>query len=89
MSLQRITIFVEDDNDPTNYEWVVQWLERWKEDARVADYSTGGWEHLWDIEASDLAVAEVPKGFLCSSVWTSRPRAGAHQVSMDSSPTST
>lgn len=66
---QRITIFVLHDHDDADYVWVLDWLERWGELVTVADYSTGGWEHLWDVEAPATAVAEVPADWLCSSEW--------------------
>ena len=60
--LKRITIFVLHHDDASDYEWVAAWIIKWKSEFKltVHDYSTGGWEHLWDIEASDAAVAEVP-----------------------------
>ncbi|MGI1679451.1 MAG: hypothetical protein K6L75_12000 [Cellvibrionaceae bacterium] len=47
------------------------WLEKWKDNVRIADYSTGGWEHIWDLEASEQAISEIPHNWLCSSEWTS------------------
>ena len=69
--LQRISIFVMHDDDPTDFNWVQAWIERWKlvDKLRVADYSTGGWEHCWDIAAYAEAVAEVPADYLCASEW--------------------
>jgi hypothetical protein len=49
---------------------VTAWLERWKPAVRVAGYSTGGWEHHWDVEGPEAAIAEVPARLLCASAWT-------------------
>jgi hypothetical protein len=70
--LARITIFAGDfeDEPSADYKWVVAWLERWKTVLRVANYSTGGWEHIWDIEAPEDAIAEVPDNLLCASEWS-------------------
>lgn len=70
--LQRISIFVLHDEDSTDYDWVKAWIKRWKltDKLRVQDYSSGGWEHYWDIEASKEAVAEVPVDYLCDSEWS-------------------
>jgi hypothetical protein len=69
--LTRITLYADHSGDgpSEHYLWVVAWLERWDGHVRVADYSTGGWEHLWDVEAPAEAVAEVPEYMLCSSRW--------------------
>lgn len=70
--LQRISIFVLHDEDSTDYDWIKAWIKRWKlaEKLRVQNYSSGGWEHYWDIEASKDAVAEVPVDYLCDSEWS-------------------
>lgn len=70
--LARITIFAGDFENETSadYKWVVAWLERWKAELRIANYSTGGWEHTWDIEAPEAAIAEVPDDLLCASEWS-------------------
>jgi len=46
------------------------WLKKWEGKVRVADYSTGGYEHLWDIEGPEEAIAELPKEWLCDSKWS-------------------
>ena len=70
-NLKRITIFVLHHDDASDYEWVAAWIIKWKREFKltVHDYSTGGWEHIWDIEASEEAVAEVPEDYLCDSEW--------------------
>jgi hypothetical protein len=69
--LKRISIFVLHDDDATDFEWVQAWIIKWKNkfELTVAHYSSGGWEHLWDIEASEQAIAEVPENYLCDSEW--------------------
>ena len=68
---QHISIFVMHDDDPTDFNWVQAWIERWKlvDKLCIADYSTGGWEHYWNIEACAEAIAEVPADYLCASEW--------------------
>lgn len=67
--LKRISIFVLHDEDSTDFDWVCAWLDQWKTSVTIVDYSTGGWEHLWNIEAPQAAVNEVPEDFLCASAW--------------------
>jgi hypothetical protein len=44
---------------------------------RVVNYSSGGWEHLWNVEAPSEAVAEVPEHLLCESEWSNPELAGS------------
>jgi hypothetical protein len=71
VQLKRITIFVLHDEDSSDFDWVHAWILKWKQANQliVANYSSGGWEHIWDIEASLEAVAEVPEDYLCASEW--------------------
>lgn len=70
--LKRITIFVldRDDKDSEEYLWVEKWLAKWGTTIHVAGYSTGGYEHIWDIEGPEDAISEVPNEFLCDSAWS-------------------
>jgi hypothetical protein len=71
--LKRITIFVLDRDDEVmseEYLWVEKWLKKWEAKIFVAGYSTGGYEHLWDIEGSEDSISEVPGEFLCDSAWS-------------------
>ncbi len=70
--LKRISLFVMHDEDSSDYDWVSAWIIKWKSEFQltVADYSTGGWEHYWDIEASEAAIAEVPENYFCDSEWS-------------------
>jgi len=68
-NLVRVTIFVLHNESSADFEWVENWLAKWKGKARVVDYSTGGWEHLWDIEAPIEATQEIPTDWLCASEW--------------------
>jgi len=67
--MTKATIFVEHLEDAADFDLVSEWLEKWKDSVHVESYSTGGWEHLWDIEAPDAALAELPQSFFCSSAW--------------------
>lgn len=59
-----------DEERPPEFVWVQQWLERWKDEVRVVDYSTGGWEHLWNVEGPVEALREVPMEIRCAGEWT-------------------
>lgn len=70
--MRRITIFADESGDDpsADAQWVRAWLERWQSRVRVAHYSSGGWEHLWDVEGPPEAIAEVPIHLLCESAWS-------------------
>lgn len=70
-NLKRISIFVLHNEDSSDFDWVGAWIKKWKNlnKLKVADYSTGGWEHYWDIEAVPEAIEEVPEEYLCASEW--------------------
>ncbi len=68
--MKRITIFVMHGDDDTDYKAALAWFARWGEQVNVVEYSSGGWEHLWDIEATPAAIADVPVAWLCDSEWT-------------------
>jgi hypothetical protein len=65
----RITVFIEHDDSDKDYLFMKSWLDKWANSIKVQKYSTGGWEHIWDIDAPETAVNEIPKGWLCSSDW--------------------
>lgn len=69
--MPRLTLFVDDPGDerPREFVWVEDWLKRWSDEVKVVDYSTGGWEHLWDVEGPADALREVPREIRCSSEW--------------------
>ncbi len=71
MSRRRATLFVDDpaEDRPPEFLFVEAWLERWQGRVLVADYSSGGWEHLWNVEGPEEAIAELPETILCSSDW--------------------
>lgn len=68
-TMKRITVYVDDVDSSVDFDWMRQWLAKWGEFARVENYSTGGWEHCWNIEATVEAAAEIPEDWLCSSGW--------------------
>ncbi len=70
-NLKRISIFVLHNEDSSDFDWMEAWIKKWKNlnKLKVADYSTGGWEHYWDIEAVQEAIEEVPEEYLCASEW--------------------
>ncbi|WP_375699925.1 hypothetical protein [Pseudophaeobacter sp. TrK17] len=67
----RATIFAGDfDEHPSDdYVWVAAWLEKWGENIIVASYSTGGWEHIWNVSGPKDAIEEIPENLLCGSDW--------------------
>jgi len=69
--MARLTIFVDHpgNEDPPELIWVLEWLDRWKGTVRVANYSSGGWEHLWDVEGPLPALREVPAELRCDGAW--------------------
>lgn len=70
MTRKRITIYIDHLDSSLNFEWMRSWLAKWCESVHVAKYSTGGWEHCWDLEAPIEAIAEIPEEWLCTSEWT-------------------
>lgn len=68
-AMKRITIYVDHVDSSVDFDRVQAWLEKWKGAVTVANYSTGGWEHCWDIEVSVEALKEIPEEWLCSSEW--------------------
>ena len=67
---KRLTLFIMHGDDDTDYKLAIAWFEKWAAEVNAVDYSTGGWEHLWDIEATPNAAASVPEAWLCSSEWS-------------------
>jgi hypothetical protein len=71
----RVTLFADHSSgDATDFKFILAWIEKWRNDANVSDYSTGGWEHIWDVDASRDAIAEIPKRFFCMSEWANYPQ---------------
>jgi hypothetical protein len=66
---QKITIYVDQIDDSIEFDQVQEFLTRWKSAITIADYSTGGWEHTWNLIIHDDAIQEIPKHWLCSSEW--------------------
>lgn len=75
--LCRITVFVDDSEEGPSreYELMEAWLARWQGQGKItiADYSCGGWEHIWDIECPLEVAAELPSSILCVSKWANWP----------------
>ena len=38
-------------DDNTDYLFMESWFKKWGDAIHVEDHSTGGYEHIWDIEA--------------------------------------
>ena len=68
----RATIFVEHVDDSDDFDVVSAWLKKWEGKVRIENYSTGGFEHIWDVEGPEEAIAELPKEWLCESTWSNR-----------------
>ncbi|MFM9836436.1 MAG: hypothetical protein ACKVOA_10085 [Methylophilaceae bacterium] len=66
----RLTLFVMHGDDDKDYKAAIAWLEKWADKVKIVDYSTGGWEHLWDIETTHDAATSLPEEWLCSSEWS-------------------
>lgn len=69
-NFKRITIYVDHVDSSDDYDLMQGWLLRWQNIAKIENYSTGGWEHIWDIEAPIEAIEEIPKEWFCASDWT-------------------
>ena len=69
-SMKKATIYVDHVDSPKDFDFVQAWLKKWEGEVHVVDYSTGGWEHIWDIEVSNEALSEIPADWLCSSKWS-------------------
>lgn len=67
----KATIFAGDfgEHPSEEYSLVERWLEKWSEVIEVAEYSTGGWEHIWDVSGPKQAIDDIPDEFLCGSDW--------------------
>lgn len=74
MAKARVTIAVPDagDEPPEEYHWVVDWLIRWKKDARIMGYANDDLEHVWDMEGSHAAMAEVPAAIRRDTDWSAK-----------------
>ncbi|MGH8710785.1 MAG: hypothetical protein ACREVA_05660 [Burkholderiales bacterium] len=66
----RATIYVDHVDNSKDFDFVEAWLKKWQGKVRVADYSTGGWEHTWDVEGPEEAISEIPAEWLCESEWS-------------------
>ncbi|MCL2011492.1 MAG: hypothetical protein FWG75_01710 [Cystobacterineae bacterium] len=67
---RKVSIFVEDDEDSTEFDQVREFLARWGSAITIVNYSSGGWEHYWDLLVPESALAEIPEHWLCESKWT-------------------
>ena len=66
----RATLFANHSSDSDeDYRLVCSWLEKWAKSVKVEKYSTGGWEHVWDVEATEEALVDIPERFKCASDW--------------------
>jgi hypothetical protein len=74
MAKARATIVVPDaeDEPPEAYHWVVDWLIRWKKDARIMGYSSEDLQHVWDMEGSHAAMAEIPPEIRRETEWSAK-----------------
>ena len=72
MAAIRATIFVEHDKDSDDFDVVTAWLEKWEGKVLIVNHSTGGYEHIWDVEGPKEAIAELPKEWLADSKWSNR-----------------
>ena len=59
-------------DNAADFDVVSAWLEKWEGKVRAANYSTGGFEHIWDVEGPTEAIAELPEEWLCDSEWSNR-----------------
>jgi hypothetical protein len=69
MNKKRITVYIDHVDDSSDFEFMAAWLVKWKSSLHIENYSSGGWEHIWDLEVPLKAVEEIPNNWLCSSEW--------------------
>ena len=71
----RATLFADDPGETRSepFRKVEAWLEKWREAVRIENYSSGGWQHCWDVEAPLGALKELPKRLFCFSDWATYP----------------
>lgn len=67
--MKRVTIYIDHVDDDTDFVFMQEWLEKWKSSVRVESYSSGGWEHIWNVEGSEEAIVEIPEDWHCASEW--------------------
>lgn len=80
--LRRATIYVDHlgDGTPPELQLVLDWLDRWQDNVRVVDYSTGGWEHSWNVEGPVEAITELPPDLLCDVDWANSTPSHKHSM---------
>lgn len=66
---RKVTLYVDHVEDSTEFDRVQEFLSRWGSAITVANYSTGGWEHCWDLLVPEEAHTEIPVHWLCASEW--------------------
>lgn len=66
----KATIYVDHVDNSEDFDFVEVWLKKWEGRVRVTNYSTGGWEHIWDVEGSEEAISEIPPEWICESKWS-------------------
>ena len=59
----------DDFRDDKNMDWFESWLDRWGDQLQVAEYDTGGWEHMFEVEGSKDAIQSIPKQYISGSDW--------------------
>lgn len=64
-NMKKVTIYIDHVDDDKDFIFMHKWFEKWKDSVRIENYSSGGWEHIWDIEGSEEAIAEIPKEWIC------------------------
>ncbi|WP_321349425.1 hypothetical protein [Halopseudomonas oceani] len=67
--MKKVTIYIDHLDDDADFVFMKKWLAKWEVEVTIADYSTGGWEHCWDLEAPEEAIQEIPEDWLCASDW--------------------
>jgi hypothetical protein len=67
--MKKITIYIDHLDNDADFVFMKKWFEKWNGAVNIADYSSGGWEHCWDLAAPEEAIAELPKEWHCASEW--------------------
>ena len=67
--MKKLTIYIDHVDDDTDFQFMLNFLERWKSEVRIENYSSGGWEHIWNLEGPENILSEIPEDWHCSSDW--------------------
>jgi len=71
-AIGRLTIFADDAGNAMSADaaWVFAWLEQNNGAVEICEYSSGGYEHLWNVKGTEHILEQVPERLQCGSEWS-------------------